>query len=98
MAFAKRELRIAVDALCLGRYGSEMSTVAEIEAVLPKLTAEELMRVEKAVHNQFRQRGGGIIYDDSYGIETEADLVAAADEAFLTYDKAETGHAKRPAR
>ncbi len=75
-----------------------MSTIAEIEAVLPKLTAEELVRVEKVVHNQFRQRGGGIIYDDSHGIETEADLIAAADEAFLAYDKAEADHAKRPAR
>jgi len=42
-----------------------VSTIAEIEAVLPKLTTEELGRVERAVHNQFRQRGGGIIYDDT---------------------------------
>ena len=75
-----------------------MSTIAEIEAVLPKLTAEELVRVERAVHKQFRQRGCGIVYDDVHGIETEADLIAAADEAFQTYDKAEAGHAKRPPR
>jgi hypothetical protein len=75
-----------------------MSTIADIEAVLPQLTAEELMRVETAVHNQFRQRGGGLSYDDAYGIETEADLVAAADEAFLAYDRAEASHAQRPAR
>ena len=75
-----------------------MSTIAEIEAVLPKLSAEELERVERAVHNQFRQRGGGIIYDDTYGVETEADLIAAADEAFQAYDQAEAAHAKRPAR
>ncbi len=75
-----------------------MSTIAEIEAVLPKLTAEELMRVEQAVYRQFRERGGGIVYDDSHGIETEADLIAAADEAFKAYDQAEDGHAKRVAR
>ena len=75
-----------------------MSTIGEIEAVLPKLTAEELGRVERAVHNQFRQRGGGIIYDDTCGVETEADLIASADEAFQAYDKAEAKHAKRPAR
>jgi hypothetical protein len=75
-----------------------VSTIAEIEAVLPKLTAEELGQVERAVHNQFRQRGGGIIYDDTCGVETEADLIASADEAFQAYDKAEAKHAKRPAR
>ena len=75
-----------------------MSTIAEIEAVLPKLTTEELVRVEKAVHSQFRQRGDGIIYDDAHGVETEADLIAAADEAFKAYDKAEAEHAKRKAQ
>ncbi len=75
-----------------------MSTVKEIEAVLPKLTAEELVRVEQAVHNQYRQRGGGITYDDAYGVVTEADLIASADEAFQAYDKAEAEHARRKAR
>jgi hypothetical protein len=75
-----------------------MSTIAEIEAVHPKLSAEELVRVEKAVHSQFRQRGSGIIYDDTHGVETEADLIAAADAAFQIYDKAEAKHAKHPAR
>ena len=72
-----------------------MSTVAEIEAVLAKLTTKELVQVEKAVHNQFRQRGGGIVYDDAYGVETEADMIASADQAFLEYDKAEAENAKR---
>ena len=75
-----------------------MSTIAEIEAVLPNLTSEELVKVEQAVHSQFRQRGGGIIYDDTHGVETEADLIASADEAFQTYDQAEAANAKRPAR
>ncbi len=75
-----------------------MSTIAEIEAVLPKLTADELMRVEQAVHQQFRERGGGLVYDDTHGVETEADLIAAADEAFQVYDQAEATHVKSPAR
>jgi len=75
-----------------------MSTITEIEAVLPKLSTEELVRVEQAVHSQFRQRGGGIIYDDAHGIVTEADLITSADEAFQAYDKAESKHAKRPTR
>ena len=75
-----------------------MSTVKEIEAALPELTAEDLVRVEQAVHNQYRQRGGGIVYDDAYGVVTEADLIASADEAFQAYDRAEAEHAKRQAR
>jgi len=75
-----------------------MSTIAEIEAVLPNLTSEELMKVEQAVHSQFRQRGGGMVFDDTYGVETEADLIASADAAFQTYDQAEAKNAKRPAR
>jgi hypothetical protein len=75
-----------------------MSTIAEIEAVLPNLTSEELVKVEQAVHSQFRQRGGGIVYDDTHGVETEADLIASAAAAFQTYDQAEAKNAKRPAR
>ena len=75
-----------------------MSTVKEIEAALPKLTAEDLVLVERAVHNQYRQRGGGILYDDAYGVVTEADLITSADEAFQAYDAAEAEHAKREAR
>ena len=72
-----------------------MSTVVEIESVLPKLTAEELRRVEEAVHQQYRQRQDGIVYNDSHGVVTEADLIASAEQAFLTYDKKEQERAKR---
>ncbi len=34
-----------------------MSTVAEIEAALPKLTAPEIAQIERALHNHYRQRG-----------------------------------------
>ncbi len=47
------------------RYVSAMSTVAEIEAALPKLTTSELAQIERALDNQYRQRGGGIVYDGS---------------------------------
>jgi hypothetical protein len=38
------------------------------------------------------------IYDDAYGVVTEADLIAEADEAFQTYDRAEAEPAKRQTR
>jgi hypothetical protein len=66
-----------------------MSTVGEIESVLPKLTTEELRRVEHAVHQQYRLRHDGIVCDDSYGVVTEASLIASAEQAFLAYDKEE---------
>jgi hypothetical protein len=75
-----------------------MSTVVEIESALPKLTTEELRRVEQAVHQQYRQRHDGIVCDDSYGVVTEADLIASAEQAFLAYDKEEQEHAQRQAR
>ena len=75
-----------------------MSTVVEIESALPKLTTEELRRVEEAVHQQYRLRKDGIVCDDSYGVVTEADLIASAEQAFLAYDKEEQEHARRQAR
>jgi hypothetical protein len=70
-----------------------VSSVAEIEAVLPKLSTDELHRIETALHQQYRERHSSIVYDDAYGVVTEADLMAAADEAFLNYEKEEQ-HAK----
>lgn len=84
----------AIDARTPAGYLLGMSTVAEIAAVLPNLTNEELVRVEQAVHNQFRLRGEGIVYDDAYGVETEADLIASADQAFRAYDRAEAENDK----
>lgn len=72
-----------------------MSTLNEIEAALSQLTTEEFRRVEQAVHQQYRQRHDGILYDDSYGVVTEADLIASAEEAFLAYDKEEEKRAPR---
>jgi hypothetical protein len=75
-----------------------MSTVLEIESALPKLTTEELRRIEQAVHQQSRQRRDGIVYDDSHGVLTEADMIASSEEAFLAYDKEERERAQRQGR
>jgi len=72
-----------------------VSTIAETEAGLLKLTAEELLLVEQAVHRQFRECDGGLVYDDPQGVETEADLIAAAAESFQVYDQAEADHDQR---
>ncbi len=60
---------------------------SRIEPALPRLTTPELVRVERALHQQCRQRGNAPIYDDSYGVVTNADLIASAEEAFLAYDR-----------
>jgi hypothetical protein len=73
-----------------------MSTVAEIQAALPQLSARELLQIEQSVHAIYRQRKDGLIYDDACGVVTEADLIASAEESFLTYDKEEEQqHANR---
>jgi len=55
-----------------------MSTVVEIESVLPKLTTEELRLVEHAVQQQYRQRHDGIVHGDSSGVVTEAEQAKEA--------------------
>jgi hypothetical protein len=67
-----------------------VKNVAEIEAALPGLTVEDLLRLERAVHRYLRERNDGIIYDDAYGVVTEGELIALADAAFQAYDKAES--------
>lgn len=76
-----------------------MSTVKEIEAVLPQLTTDDLVRIEKMLHGLYRKRGAGpVVYDDGHGTATEAELVAEADAAFQAYDRAEEQNAKNRAR
>jgi len=67
----------------------------EIESALLKLTTEELRRVEQAVHEQYRQRHDGTVCDNSYGVVTEADLIASAEQAFVAYDKEEKERVQR---
>jgi hypothetical protein len=55
-----------------------MSTVGEIQPALPSLDNDELRRVEQTVRELYRTRKAGIIFDDAYGVWTEADQVSAA--------------------
>jgi hypothetical protein len=67
-----------------------MSTVSEVEAILPTLTTDELLQLQRAVHHQLIRRINRIIYDDVYGLVTEREYITSADEAFQIYDKAES--------
>lgn len=66
-----------------------MSTVAEIADALPKLNDDELRQIERALISIYRQRRTGIVYDDAYGVWTEEDQMAVADEAFLLMEAEE---------
>ena len=59
-----------------------MSTLAEIENALTQLSAEDLLRVEAALHRLQRERKQGIIFDEAYGIWTEEDQSSVAAEAW----------------
>lgn len=72
-----------------------MSTLAEIEAALPRLTTPELIQIEHALHAIYRQRKNGLVYDDGYGALTETDLIASAEEAFLAYEMEEQSDGHR---
>lgn len=63
-----------------------MSTVAEVTEVLPKLTTQELQLVEQSLHQLYRERNAGIIYDDNYGVWTEDDQVAVAAQVWAMLD------------
>ena len=75
-----------------------MSTVGEIQAALPHLSNDELREVEQAVRQLYRHRNAGVIFDDAYGIWTEADQTSAAAEAFAVFDREEAGHDPSKAR
>ena len=64
-----------------------MSTIAEIEAALPELTAEELFHVETILRQIRRAKGGGILMDDDHGLWTEEDQVSAAAQALAVLDE-----------
>jgi glutamine synthetase adenylyltransferase len=75
-----------------------MSTVAEIKAALPNLANEELRQVEETLRQLYRERKAGIIFDDAYGLWTEADQTSAAAEVFQMLDHEETDHGSTGAR
>ena len=66
-----------------------MSTIAEITNALPGLSNEELREVERALHAVYRQRHTVIIYDDAYGVWTEADQTNVAAQTFALLDAEE---------
>ena len=70
-------------------YVAGMSTVAEIQAALPELGNDELRQVEQTVRQLYRARNAGIIFDDAYGVWTEADQASAAAEVFVLFDREE---------
>jgi hypothetical protein len=63
-----------------------MSTVAEINEVIPNLTDQELQAVEQRLIQEYRKRNFGIIYDDDYGTWTEEDLRAAQEQVLRTIE------------
>ena len=66
-----------------------MNSLQEIEAALPTLTPDELRRLLRRADELFREKKGAAIYDDAYGVVTEADLIVSGDQAFLAYDREE---------
>ena len=69
-----------------------MSNVAEIQAALPVLGNDELRQVEETVRQLYRKRKVGIIFDDAYGLWTEADQASAAAEVFKLFERGDAGH------
>jgi hypothetical protein len=60
----------------------------EILAELPKLSREDLCAIAMKVDQALREQGA-IIYDDAYGVFTEADQTALAGDA---WDHLDNGH------
>jgi hypothetical protein len=60
-------------------------SATEILAELPKLSREELCSIAVEVDRALREQGA-IIYDDAYGIFTEADQAALAGQAWNLMD------------
>ena len=68
-----------------------MSTVQEIDAALKQLAPEDLLHIARRADELFREAKGNAIYQDAYGVLSDADLIIAADAAFREYDKEEAG-------
>jgi len=63
-----------------------MSTVAEINETIHRLTDDELRAVERRVIQEYRERKIGLIFDDSYGTMTEEDLRAIQEHTLRIID------------
>jgi hypothetical protein len=66
----------------------------EILAELPKLSREELCSIAVRVDRVLREQGA-IVYDDAYGVFTEADQTALAAQA---WEPTSEDHGSTPAR
>ena len=66
-----------------------MSTVEEIKSALPNLSTKELYRIERSIHELYRQRNQNIIYDDAYGVWTEEDQASVGAQVFTIIDDQE---------
>lgn len=63
-----------------------MSTIEEIQKVLPSLSTKDLREVETLIRQLYRERKVGLIYDDSYGTWTDEDQVSMVAESFSAHD------------
>ena len=72
-----------------------MKTVSEIIKVLPSLTTRELQTIERQLIEIYRQRKQGIIFDDTYGVLTEEESLAAVGQTLAALDDVEKPRAKR---
>jgi len=69
-------------------------SATEILAELPKLSREELCSIAVQVDRALREQGA-IIYDDAYGVFTEADQAALAAQA---WEQLDGNHGTTPTR
>ena len=69
-------------------------SAAEIMAELPKLSRDELCSIAIQVDRALRDQGA-IVYNDAYGVFTEADQTALAAQAWELMDG---DHGPAPAR
>lgn len=72
-----------------------MNNLAEIAEVLPRLSDEELREVERLLHEEHLRRHATPLYEDAYGVWTEADQLAVAARVFAMLDAEEEAAAKR---
>ncbi len=64
-------------------------TIQEIAVTLPALSTGDLHKIEREIHQLYRQRNEPVIYDDAYGIWTAEDQASAAAEVFALLDEHE---------
>ena len=61
----------------------------EITSAVSELTTDEIVALERCLHEILRQRGIGIVYNDDYGAMGDDQLLNESDAAFAVSDAAE---------